>query len=88
MLIPVHPGDGATPPTWAMIELQGEIERNGERNESEGFDVGTLTTSSTVTFIFDSFTAWLLHLHLFVFFLKQRIEACSSIVFRVQSTLQ
>jgi hypothetical protein len=49
MLIPIRPADGASPPVWAMIELQGEIERNGEIVENAGFDVGTLTTSSAVS---------------------------------------
>ena len=49
MLIPIHPADGVSPATWAMIELQGELERNGENTESVDFDVGTLTTSSTVS---------------------------------------
>jgi hypothetical protein len=49
MLIPVKPADGASPATWAMIELQGELERNGENKDTIGFDVGTLTTSSTVS---------------------------------------
>jgi hypothetical protein len=32
-----------------MIELQGELERNGENKDTVGFDVGTLTTSSAVS---------------------------------------
>ena len=51
MLIPIQPADGASPATWAMIELQGELERNGENKDTVGFDVGTLTTSSTVSII-------------------------------------
>jgi len=49
MLIPIHPADGASPAVWAMIELQGELERNGENKDTVGFDVGTLTTSSAVS---------------------------------------
>ncbi|KAG7673451.1 hypothetical protein Ndes2526B_g03100 [Nannochloris sp. 'desiccata'] len=49
MLIPIHPADGASPAVWAMIELQGKLERNGENKDTVGFDVGTLTTSSTGT---------------------------------------
>ena len=51
MLVPIHPADGVSPATWAMIELQGEIERNAKEGASEGFDVGTLTTNANVSFL-------------------------------------
>lgn len=44
MLIPILPPDGSAPATWAMIELQGEIETNldGGVDKTEGLDVGTI----------------------------------------------
>ena len=44
MLIPILPPDGSTPATWAMIELQGEIETNlnGGVDRTERLDVGTI----------------------------------------------
>lgn len=43
MLIPVLPPDGSNPATWAMIELQGEIETDMDGVErTEKLDVGTI----------------------------------------------
>lgn len=42
MLIPIS-SQGENPPAWAMVELQGEIERLIEATPGEPFDVGTLT---------------------------------------------
>jgi chromosome transmission fidelity protein 8 len=44
MLIPIR-SEGDGPPAWAMIELQGEIERIIEAIPGEPFDVGTLTAT-------------------------------------------
>lgn len=57
MLLQIHPADDGSPATWAMIELQGEIERKDGGLEGEAFDVGMLSTSSSVRFIpVDSFS--------------------------------
>lgn len=51
MLIPIRSEDNTDPPSWAMIELQGEIDRKmpsiDSRKDSLD-DVGTLTASSSV----------------------------------------
>ena len=51
MLIPIS-ADPAQPDgvrQWAMIELQGEIERKDGGSLEEAFDVGTLSVSSSVS---------------------------------------
>lgn len=47
MLVPVYGAEGDLP-AWAMIEMQGEIERKDGGGMDEEFDIGTLSTSSTV----------------------------------------
>lgn len=50
MLVPIT-SDGAAPDgvrQWAMIELQGEVERKDGGSLEEAFDVGTLSVTSTV----------------------------------------
>jgi len=49
MLIPIEPASGDALAAWAMIELQGEIERKAGSEAGEAFDVGTLSLSSTVS---------------------------------------
>lgn len=49
MLVPLLPADGATPATWAMVELQGEIDRRDGGSESQALDVGVITTSSNAS---------------------------------------
>lgn len=44
MLIPIR-SEGGSPPAWAMVELQGEIERLIEAIPDEPYDVGTLTAT-------------------------------------------
>ncbi|KAI3438097.1 hypothetical protein D9Q98_000539 [Chlorella vulgaris] len=46
MLIPITSEDGSAA-SWAMIEMQGELERKDGGSLDEAFDVGTLSTSST-----------------------------------------
>ncbi|KAL6780557.1 hypothetical protein ACKKBF_B12635 [Auxenochlorella protothecoides x Auxenochlorella symbiontica] len=46
MLVPVSGASGELP-AWAMIEMQGEIERKDGGGLDEKFDIGTLSTSST-----------------------------------------
>lgn len=48
MLIPIT-ADSGSPPSWAMIEMQGEIERKDGGSLEEAFDVGTLAVSSSVS---------------------------------------
>jgi hypothetical protein len=48
MLIPITSEDGSAA-SWAMIEMQGELERKDGGSLDEAFDVGTLSTSSTVS---------------------------------------
>ena len=52
MLIEIKPAEGSVPATWAMIELQGEIERSIEGNANEGFDVGTFSAGENVRSVF------------------------------------
>lgn len=49
MLVPVSGASGELP-AWAMIEMQGEIERKDGGGLDEKFDIGTLSTSSTVSY--------------------------------------
>lgn len=46
MLIQIE-SDRGQPPSWAMIELQGEVERKLE-NTDRAFDVGRLESNSDV----------------------------------------
>ena len=49
MLVPLRPAAGGEPATWAMIELQGEIERKEGGSQLGPFDVGTICASDTVS---------------------------------------
>jgi len=48
MLIPISADEGAAT-AWAMLEMQGEIERKDGGTLEEAFDVGTLSVSSSVS---------------------------------------
>ena len=49
MLVPLRAAEGEVP-AWAMVELQGEIQRDQQKSspDTPSFDIGTLSTSSTV----------------------------------------
>lgn len=49
MLVQIEPAGPSGVATWAMLELQGEIERTDGSSLEEAFDVGTLSTSSSVS---------------------------------------
>lgn len=49
MLIPLSAAEGDAPPSWAMLEMQGELERKDGGTLEEAFDVGTLSLSSSVS---------------------------------------
>ena len=48
MLIPISADQGAAT-AWAMLEMQGELERKDGGTLEEAFDVGTLSVSSSVS---------------------------------------
>lgn len=48
MLVPLTSDDGSGAP-WAMIEMQGELERQDGGSLEEAFDVGTMSVSSSVS---------------------------------------
>ena len=48
MLVPLTADEGSNR-TWAMIEMQGELERKDGGTLEEAFDVGTLSVSSSVS---------------------------------------
>ena len=48
MLVQIEPAGPSGVPTWAMLELQGEIERTDGGSLDQAFDVGTLSTTSSV----------------------------------------
>lgn len=48
MLVPLSSDEGSSRP-WAMIEMQGELERKDGGSLEEAFDVGTLSVSSSVS---------------------------------------
>lgn len=48
MLVPLTADEGSNR-AWAMIEMQGELERKDGGTLDEAFDVGTLSVSSTVS---------------------------------------
>lgn len=47
MLVPLTADEGSSTP-WAMIEMQGELERKDGGSLEEAFDVGTLSVTSSV----------------------------------------
>lgn len=51
MLIPVESDVSDNTRIWAMIELQGEVERKDGGTLQDAFDVGTLSTPPTVSHI-------------------------------------
>lgn len=53
MLVPIESASGQGLAAWAMIEMQGEIERKDQSNANEGFDVGTLSLTETVRVLGD-----------------------------------
>lgn len=48
MLIPISSDEGSSR-SWALIEMQGEVERKDGGTLEEAFDVGTLSVSSSVS---------------------------------------
>jgi hypothetical protein len=49
MMLPIMPEEpGQEPTTWAMLELQGEVERRDGCSPDEPLDVGSLSLSSNV----------------------------------------
>ncbi|EFN54833.1 hypothetical protein CHLNCDRAFT_134854 [Chlorella variabilis] len=46
MLIPISSDEGSSR-SWALIEMQGEVERKDGGTLEEAFDVGTLSVSSS-----------------------------------------
>lgn len=47
MLVPLTADEGSSTP-WAMIEMQGELERKDGGTLEQAFDVGTLSVTSSV----------------------------------------
>lgn len=47
MLVPLTADEGSSTP-WAMIEMQGEVERKDGGSLDDAFDVGTLAVTSSV----------------------------------------
>lgn len=48
MLVPLTAEEGSSRP-WALLEMQGELERKDGGSLEEAFDVGTLSVSSSVS---------------------------------------
>ena len=48
MLIPIAPAEPGAPPAWAIIELQGEVERKDGGSAAEAFDIGLLEAKEDV----------------------------------------
>jgi hypothetical protein len=48
MLIPIASAEPGAPPAWAIIELQGEVERKDGGSAAEAFDIGLLEAKEDV----------------------------------------
>jgi hypothetical protein len=48
MLIPISADEGSCK-SWALVEMQGELERKDGGTLEQAFDVGTLTVNSSVS---------------------------------------
>lgn len=49
MLVPLTAEEGSSSRPWALLEMQGELERKDGGSLDEAFDVGTLSVSAGVS---------------------------------------